>query len=84
MSIIPWARYPLLAQHPPARAWLTMQAHLGLAPNTLAAYGRGLQEYFAFCDDAQVLPDAATRLHIAAYVHSLSTRPQRRQSATVA
>jgi integrase/recombinase XerD len=45
MTEIPWERYPLLAQTPPAQTWLQIQRNLGLAPNTIAAYGRALNDY---------------------------------------
>ena len=45
MTGVRWERYPLVGAHPLARKWLQLQADLGLAPNTIAAYGRALQEY---------------------------------------
>jgi hypothetical protein len=32
MYLIRWEYYPSVAQHPPARHWLEIQAMLGLAP----------------------------------------------------
>jgi integrase/recombinase XerD len=75
-----WEQYPLVAQLPHARTWLTIQANLGLAPNTIAAYGRALQDYLAFSTRHGVVdPDDATREHIAAYVHDLTTRSHPRR-----
>ncbi|MCW5851818.1 MAG: site-specific integrase, partial [Anaerolineae bacterium] len=69
-----WERYPLVAQVEYARRWLTIQANLGRAPNTVDAYGRALQDYLAFCHQQRVELVAATREHIALYVRDLATR----------
>ena len=45
MSEVRWAAYPTVAQSETARAWLQIQAHLCLAPNTVEAYGRSLEDY---------------------------------------
>ena len=45
-------RFPALATSPPALAWLSMRADLGLAPRTIDAYARGLSEYLTFCTEA--------------------------------
>jgi integrase/recombinase XerD len=73
-----WERFPLVAGEPHARTWLTIQADLGLAPNTLAAYGRALQDFLAFSARREVVATAATREHIAAYVRDLRERPNPR------
>jgi site-specific recombinase XerD len=72
------------SDHPHAvKAWLTMQANLGLAPNTLDAYRRDLEDYFAFCASHAITPPAATRADIARYVHDLSHRPRHQQSQSM-
>ena len=76
-----WERYPLVAAESRARSWLTFQAELGLAPNTLAAYGRALQDFLAFSARREVAATTATRPHIVAYLHELRTRPNRRGTA---
>jgi integrase len=73
-----WERYPLVAAAAHARAWLTLQADLGLAPNTVEAYGRALQDYLAVCARLEVVPVAASRAHVAAYVRDLTARPHPR------
>ncbi|HEU5423766.1 MAG TPA: site-specific integrase [Nitrolancea sp.] len=72
-----WERYPRLAQSPQARAWLTIQANLGRAANTIDAYGRALEDYLAFSLRQGVPPEQAGRDHIAAYLHDLRRRPPR-------
>src|SRR5437763_12454491 len=42
MTEVRWERYPSVAQLPYARSWLQIQGNLGLAPNTIDAYGRAL------------------------------------------
>lgn len=78
MTDIRWDSYPLLATHLHAKAWLSSQCDLGLAPNTISAYGRGLSDYFAFCARRCVSPDSATRAHLSAYVRDLAHRPHAR------
>ena len=46
---IEWFRYPFVAAHDLAKAWLTTETLLGLAPNTLDAYARGLDDFLGFC-----------------------------------
>jgi site-specific recombinase XerD len=75
---IRWERFPLIAAHPTMRGWLQLQANLGLAPNTVEAYGRALNDYQAFCASRSVQAEAVTREHIAAYVRQLAARPHRR------
>jgi site-specific recombinase XerD len=78
MSDIRWERYPLLAQSPHARTWLTIQANLGLALNTIEAYGRALEDYLVFSRHRAISPEAANREHISLYVHDLTARPNPR------
>lgn len=78
MAEVRWERYPFVARSPHARAWLTIQAHLGRAANTVEAYGRALQDYLAFAERHGVVAEAAAREHIAAYVHDLTARPNPR------
>ena len=69
-----WQRYPRLAGHSMARKWLGIEANLGLAPNTIDAYGRALEDYLAFSSTPPVDILKANREHIAAYVHHLAAR----------
>jgi site-specific recombinase XerD len=73
-----WERYPLVAASPLARGWLQLQADLGLAANTIEAYGRALQDYLTFSRQMAVAPETAPRTHIAAYLRGLTTRPSPR------
>jgi integrase/recombinase XerD len=75
MPDISWERYRLVAESPHARSWLTIQAHLGLAANTIDAYGRALEDYLALSIHQTVVPESARRDHLAAYVRDLTTRP---------
>ena len=49
-------RWPTLAAVPPALAWLSMRADLGLAYRTIDAYARGVSEYLTFSAAAAVDP----------------------------
>ena len=75
MSAIRWERYPRVNGSDSARTWLKIQADLGLAANTLEAYGRALEDYLAFSAHRTVIPDTANREHVAAYVRDLASRP---------
>jgi len=75
MRDICWERYPHVGQLPRARSWLQIQGNLGLAHNTIDAYGRGLNDYLGFCVRQNVRPEIVTREHIALYVQDLASRP---------
>ncbi len=83
MSDVRWERYPRLAESDLGCRWLTMQANLGLAPNTIDAYGRALEDYLNFSHRHATNVVSATRDHIAAYVRYLASRPNRRGSNVV-
>jgi integrase/recombinase XerD len=72
------SRFPLIAASAHAWQWLRIQQNLGLSQNTIAAYGRSLEDYLSFCNGHSVHGDSATREHIALYVRHLSTRPNPR------
>lgn len=77
MREIRWEQYPSGVSTPYACAWLQIQADLQLASNTVAAYGRNLNAYLAFCQQAAIDPTTATRADIAAYVRHLVQCPSR-------
>jgi integrase/recombinase XerD len=77
-SHIQWECYPTLVDSHQARTWLKIQSDLGLAQNTVDAYGRALEDFFAFSVRDGFSPESATREHIARYVHDLSSRPNPR------
>jgi integrase/recombinase XerD len=75
MTDVRWEYYPLVSENQMARAWLQIQANLQLRPNTIDAYGRGLNDYLDFCARHQVRPETITREHFSLYVQDLATRP---------
>jgi integrase/recombinase XerD len=75
MVEIRWERYPKLAAFSMARTWLQIQANLGLAFNTIDAYGRALEDYLAFSSRSDTDITTANREHISSYVRDLSARP---------
>ena len=78
MGLVRFERFLLVTRCESARAWLGVQAALGLAQNTLDAYGRALDDYLGYCDRASIDVHAAGRSQIAAYVRDLALRPNRR------
>lgn len=77
-STMRWELYSRVFEHGRARAWLSMQHNLRLAPNTVEAYGRSLEDYLAFCEREGREPESAGRDHLALYVGDLSSRPNPR------
>src|SRR5438045_3512233 len=75
---ISWARYPMVAHLSHARVWLQIQANLGLASNTIDAYGRALEDYLGFCHRHEIVAENATKGHVSQYVHDLTSRPNPR------
>src|SRR5438105_2730813 len=75
---IRWDRFPAIAGDRFARGWLEAQVLLGLAPNTIDAYARAIQDFLSFCARAEVRAHEATREEIARYVGDLRQRPSRR------
>lgn len=78
MVDVRWERYPRVSRSGSARAWLTIQANLQRAPNTVDAYARALEEYLAFSEAHRVVAEQAGRDHVAAYVRDLAVRPNPR------
>lgn len=78
MPDIRWESYPHAAAHPHARRWVEIEAKLGRAPNTIAAYARDLDDYLAFCARTAVPVLDATRADIATYVEDMARRPTTR------
>src|SRR3954454_22572580 len=76
-----WERWPALTAVPPALAWLSMRADLGLAHRSTDAYARGLSEYLAFCAAAAADPLMARREHVARFVRHLTEHPPRHAGA---
>ncbi|WP_449352100.1 tyrosine-type recombinase/integrase [Streptomyces shaanxiensis] len=76
-------KWPVLARHAHAAAWLQAWEDLGRAPRTLDAYARGLAEYLVLCEREDVDPLTVGRTHVAVFVRELSSRPHRRGANVV-
>jgi integrase/recombinase XerD len=74
MVEVRWERYREVSGNELSRAWLSINAKLGLARNTIDAYGRALEDYLRFSRAADFEVRSATREHIAAYLHDLVSR----------
>lgn len=72
---IRWQLFPLTLGHPQGKEWLDIQHMLGLAFNTVEAYGRGLEQFLRWCEENEVAAISATRPNIARYVGHLRTLP---------
>jgi integrase/recombinase XerD len=70
-----WERFPRIASSQESKEWLEIQQMLGLAPNTVEAYGRGLEDFLAWCDRTQVRATEAGRAELSRYVGDLRSRP---------
>jgi site-specific recombinase XerD len=73
MAEIRWERYREVSGNELTRTWLSIEANLGLAQNTIDAYGRALEHYLRFSRAAHVEIRSAVREHIAAYIHDLAS-----------
>jgi integrase/recombinase XerD len=80
MTDVHWERYQTTAQEPLARSWLQIQANLGLASNTIDAYGRALEDYLSFCTRHDLLAATATKEQLSWYVQDLTARPNPRSA----
>lgn len=72
---IRWEQFPHVESTPEGKQWLESQHQLGLAPNTVAAYGRALEDFLGWCQRRQVGPTAAGRAEVAGWVGDLRDRP---------
>ncbi len=73
---INWDKFSLVARYEMPKAWFIFQNHLGLAANTLQAYGYALNDYLDFCQREDIKFEDATKEHIARYIHDLRERPR--------
>lgn len=78
-NIIAWNRFPQTAQTSLAKSWLILQANLSLAPNTIDAYGRALEDFLTYTASVNIPFQQVKREHIAAYINTLVTRPVRQK-----
>ena len=78
MTEIRWEHYPRAAESDLARRWLTVQANLGLATNTVDAYARALEDYLRFSHRNGADVTNTGRDNIAAFVRDLASRPNPR------
>ena len=76
-------RYPSVQSCEHARTWFRIQTNLGLAHNTLQAYGRALNDFLAFTGKSGTGVVAASREHISAWVRDLLSRPNNRSNKAI-
>ncbi len=72
---IEWYRYPVLAENPHGKQWIKSEALLGLAPNTIDAYARGVNDFLAFCQRTGVDLLTTSKGDLARYIGDLRQRP---------
>jgi integrase/recombinase XerD len=82
-TVVLEGKWPVLARHEQAAAWLQVWTDLGRAPRTIDAYARGLAEYLAMCEREGVDPLTANRPHVARFVRELRERPSQRGANVV-
>ena len=76
-------RYPSVQSCEHACTWFRIQTNLGLAHNTLQAYGRALNDFLAFTGKSGTGVVAASREHISAWVRDLLSRPNNRSNKAI-
>jgi len=80
---IRWDRFPRVESTPEGKQWLEIQRMLGLAPNTVEAYGRGLEDFLGWCERSGAVATSASRADVAGYVGDLRARPGPRGKGVV-
>ena len=80
----PWQALSNICNDTHARAWVSLQADLLRAPNTVIAYARGLDHYLGFCRRSGIDVTSAGRAQIAAYVRELAGQPSSLEGASAA
>lgn len=73
MSEIRWELYPFVATLVRPRAWLELQSHLQLAPTTLDAYGRSLNDFLTFCRQRDYRPCPDTCSGVTPFYNDLAS-----------
>ena len=81
---IRWDRFPRVQGTAEGKQWLEIQHMLGLAANTVEAYGRGLEDFLRWCESAHVDAVETGRAELASYVGDLRCRPGPRGKGVVA
>lgn len=84
MKEITWKRYPWIIKVESAQTWIQIQHNLGLAPNTVEAYARALNEFIKFCADREITVTLAKKEHVALYVRNLLSRSHLRPNKPAA
>jgi integrase/recombinase XerD len=79
-----WERYPNILHPSFAQRWVETGSLLGLAPNTIDAYARSIDQFLGFCASDNIDPVRATRDVVAQYVGALRARPSARGPSIVA
>jgi site-specific recombinase XerD len=77
------SRYAHLHDCERARVWLRIQQNLGLAANTLHAYGRALNDFLEFLARDGAQAETASKENVAAWVRDLLRRPNTRSRKLV-
>src|SRR5260370_8874307 len=83
MEAEPWLVLTYVGNQRRGTEWLNLQVALRRTPNTIAAYGRGLDDYLSFCSRTGINPERASRGDVATYVHELTVRPPARGRSAV-
>jgi site-specific recombinase XerD len=81
---IRWDHFPRVDGSPEGKQWLEIQHMLGLASNSVEAYGRGLEDFLGWCENAKVEAVIASRADVAVYIGDLRSRPGPRGKGVVA
>lgn len=77
-------RFPLVQQNESATSWLALQVNLLLAPNTIEAYARALEDFLSYLSSVRMPLLEVGREQIAGYIHSLAEKPVQKRKACAA
>jgi len=77
------SRYSHVESCEHANSWLRIQSNLGLAHNTLKAYGRALNDFLAFTSQSSTDVTSASREHVSAWVRDLLSRHKKQSAKSI-
>ena len=77
------SRYSHVESCEHANSWLRIQSNLGLAHNTLMAYGRALNDFLAFTSQSSTDVTSASREHVSAWVRDLLSRHKKQSTNSI-
>jgi len=74
MTKVRWRQSPVVAQHELAHQWILKRACLHLAPSTVDAYRRCINDYLSLCAQLHIQPECLTGEQTTLYLQDIALR----------